>query len=211
MICRFVVRLACIALTFALTSAASAGVVWNETVNGDLSNAGSSPTFLGTLTAGSNQVFGLTGRPGPAPATPPERDYFFITVPSGLSLAKITLLPGNNMGSLGFIGIQAGSAITLPVDASSAAGLLGWWHYAPADIGKDILLSMSVPANGSSGFTLPLGAGNYAFWVQDTSTPADPSIPFNFGFDLTLVPEPGTMAMILLGLGGLGFSRRKRT
>jgi hypothetical protein len=65
---------------------------------------------------------------------------------------------------------------------------------------------MSVPANGSSGFTPPLGAGNYAFWVQDTSTLANPSIPFNFGFDLTLVPEPGTMAMILLGLGGLGFS-----
>ncbi|HKA41748.1 MAG TPA: PEP-CTERM sorting domain-containing protein [Burkholderiales bacterium] len=215
MFCRLVVRSAFIALALGLGSAASAGVIWNESVNGDLSNDGLSPTFVGTLTPGSNQVIGLTGRPGPAPATPPERDYFFVTVPLGLNLAAITLLPGQNMGGLGFIGLQAGSQITLPTNAATAVGLLGWWHYAPADVGHDILASMSALAMtpggmGATGFTAPLGPGNYAFWVQDTSTPPVPSIPFNFGFDLVVVPEPGTIAMMLLGLGGLGFSRRKR-
>src|SRR5215470_3038345 len=54
MFSRLVVRSAFIALALGLGSAASAGVIWNETVNGDLSNDGLSPTFVGTLTLGSN-------------------------------------------------------------------------------------------------------------------------------------------------------------
>jgi hypothetical protein len=219
MFCQFAARSAFIALMFGLASVASAGVLWDETVDGDLANTGATATFLGTLTFGSNQVIGLTGRPGPSPIAP-ERDYFYVTVPSGLNLARITLLPGDNMGALGFIGMEAGSTITLPPTATTAAGLLGWWHYSPADVGSDILLSMHdlalIPGpgagtgNGASGFTLPLGPGNYAFWVQDTSALADPANPFNFGFDLQAVPEPGTMALMLLGLGGLGFKVRKK-
>jgi hypothetical protein len=73
---------------------------------------------------------------------------------------------------------------------------------------------MSVPnlpglngvGTGNSGFSIPLGPGNYAFWIQDTSGGG----PFNYRLDLTAVPEPGTIAMMLLGLGGLGWSRRKK-
>ncbi len=72
---------------------------------------------------------------------------------------------------------------------------------------------MSIPnlvrngvGTGNSGFNIPLGPGNYAFWVQDTSGGG----PFNYRFDMTAVQEPGIIAMMLLGLAGLGWSRRKR-
>jgi hypothetical protein len=205
MFCRFFVRSAFIALALGLGSSASAGVLWDESVNLDLSGNGLAPTFIGTLAHGSNQVFGSTGNT----TGTPDRDYFFISVPVGLHLASITVLPGTTSGNLSFIGLQEGSQVTLPFTTTTAAGLLGWWHYSPADIGNDIFPSMSIPnllGRGSSGFTIPLGAGNYAFWVQDTSGGG----PFNYGFDLFAVPEPGTIAMMLLGLGGLGFSLRKR-
>ncbi len=130
-------------------------------------------------------------------------------MPVGLHLASIAVLPGTTSGNLSFIGLQEGSQVTLPTNTPTADGLLGWFHYSPAVIGQDILDDMSTPnrlGSGNSGFTIPLGAGNYAFWVQDTSGGG----PFNYGFDLTAVPEPGTIAMMLLALGGLGFSLRKR-
>jgi PEP-CTERM motif len=212
MFCRFVVRSAFIALALGLGSVASAGVIWNETGNGDLSGDHLAPTVVGTLTHGSNQIFGQTGNPGsPDSPTTPDRDYFVITVPVGLHLASITVLPGTTSGNVSFIGLQAGSQFTIPPvpNPSSAAGMLGWFHYSPAVIGQDILDDMSIPnrlMSGNSGFTIPLGPGNYAFWVQDTSGGG----PFNYGFDLLAVSEPGTIAMMLLGLGGLGFSLRKR-
>jgi hypothetical protein len=64
----------------------------------------------------------------------------------------------------------------------------------------DILPAMAIPAEGSSGFTAPLG-GQYSFWIQELSPGT-----FPFGFDLELVsavPEPGTFTMSLIGFATL--------
>jgi PEP-CTERM motif-containing protein len=191
----------CFVLVLGFAAQASASVVYNESVSGDLSGAGLAPTAIGALSLGSNQIFGLTGSTGGVT----DRDYFTITVPNGLELSAIIEGSGTQSGRLSFIGMEAGPQVTLPTNTTTAAGLLGWWHYSPADIGTNVLADMSVASMGSSGFTAPLGAGTYAFWVQDTSAGT-----FAYAFDLQVVPEPATYALMLLGLGACAVATRRR-
>jgi len=191
-----------ISLIYALAFASqvSATVVYNEGSSGDLSGSGLTPTSIGPLALGSNQILGTTGAVGGVT----DRDYFTILIPAGLHLSAIVEGPATQSGNLSFIGLQAGPQVTLPTNASTAAGLLGWWHYSPADIGTNVLADMSVPSRGSSGFSVPLGPGTYAFWVQDTSAGT-----FAYSFDLQVVPEPATYALILLGLGACLMATRR--
>jgi hypothetical protein len=104
--------------------------------------------------------------------------------------------------------MQAGTQVTLGTSPSSAAGLLGWWHYGPPDINTNILPEMAIPMNGSSGFSVPLGSGNYAFWVQELSPG-----PFNYGFDFTItpaaIPEPASYLTMFSALAVLGLALRR--
>jgi len=116
---------------------AQADIVYTESVSGDLSGSGLSPTPI-TVALGSNQVFGTTGRA----AGVIDLDYFRLTGPVGEVLTSITILPGTaGLGTLGdaFIGVQAGSQVTVLPTASNATGLLGWFHYDNSDVGKNIL------------------------------------------------------------------------
>jgi hypothetical protein len=175
-------------------------VIYNESVSGDLSNSGLTPTAL-TVAGGSNQVLGTTG----TGAAGVDRDYFTFTVPAGLQLASITLLPGTAVGgAFSFIGMEAGNQLTLATNVAVANGLLGWDHYSAAEINTNILATMAVPANGSSGFTPPLGAGSYAFWIQDFNAG-----PLAYGFDFNIaaaaaVPEPAASWIFLAGLAFVG-------
>ena len=186
-----------------LFATAHAGVIYNEAISGDLSGSGLTPTIL-TVALGSNQLLGTTGNTGVA-----DRDYFTFTVPGGAQLTGITVLPGTTSGNISFLGMQAGNQVTLPTNTPTAAGLLGWRHYSPADINTDILPLMAVPASGSSGFTVPLGSGSYAFWLQDTSPGT-----FTYGFDFAVAaPEPESYTTVVPALGALLFilGRRRRT
>ncbi len=181
-------------LVCGLLPQASYATDYDESVSGDFSNSGLSTTSIVSLTSGSNQIFGTTGRGTNAV----DRDYFTITVPVGLEIVSLTELPGTMVGrSLSFIGLEAGTQVTLPSNTATATGLLGWTHYGTGDINTDILPRMGIPSNGSSGFTPPLGPGDYSFWIQELSTGT-----FNYGFDIAVqaTPEPGSMA-ILFGLG----------
>ena len=198
-----------VTLTFGialLMNLAQGAVIYNETVSGDLSNSGLAPNVV-TVGLGSNQIFGTTG----SSAGTVDRDYFTFSVAPGLQLSAITILPGTTTGgalSTSFIGVQAGTQVTLATNASSAAGLLGWWHYGPADVNSNILPEMAIPANGSSGFSVPLGSGNYAFWVQELSASS-----FNYGFDFTItpaaIPEPASYITMFSALGVLGLVLRR--
>jgi hypothetical protein len=183
------------ALSVELLSAslASAGIIaYDESVSGDFSNSGLTPTVF-SVGLGSNQVYGTTGR-----STAVDRDYFSFTIPSGEWLTGITLLPGTQtIGASSFIGIEAGSQVTLPTNATTAAGLLGWDHYTNAQIGTNIL-----PVIGSSGlsatdFSGPLPAGTYSFWVQETGLGTSP-----YAFDFVIAtPEPKVWPVFFAAFG----------
>jgi hypothetical protein len=195
---RFLFCSALMSLSVGLGSSAFGGTLWNSAVDGPPSNSGLDPTALGPMTLGSNEIFGTVGT---SPTGVGEPNYFVVTVPTGFALGSITVLPGTEVGgSVSFIGMEAGPEVTVSPNASSAAGLLGWWHYGPSDINTNMLPLMSIPDDGSSGFTAPLGPGQYSIWIQELSTG-----PFPYGFDLGLVstasvPEPGTLTISLIGL-----------
>jgi len=199
-------RLSSLILIAAFTSTMQAAVVYDESVAGDLSNSGLSATFVG-FSGGSNQVLGTTGED----LGIVDRDYFTFTIPVGMQLDAILMLSGTTVGSsVAFIGLQAGTQVTLPPFPASATGLLGWHHYSTADVGQDILDDMSIPSAGSSGFSIPLPAGSYAIWLQELSSGC-----FSYGFDFMVsqaaVPEPSTAASLLCGVAAiLAFSKRSR-
>jgi hypothetical protein len=178
--------------------------VYDETVSGDLSNVGTAPTGL-TFEVGSNHVFGTSGQAGGVV----DRDYFTFTVLPDTVLDGILVLPGTTSiggGSLSFIAIAAGNQTAVVPTSGSAAGLLGWTHYGPGQIGTDILDDMNGTTAGASGFIAPLGPGDYTVWIQET---AAGTANFGFDFNLRSVPEPSTWAMILLGFGCVGAALRR--
>ena len=190
------------------TTAAQAVVVWDESVAGDLSNAGLAPTAL-ALSPGSNVVRGMTGRAVAGGTV--DRDYFSITVPSGNFLNAMTVLSGTSgvgPGAVSFAGLQAGPQVTVATSTTTAAGLMGYWLYGAPDVAKDLLPLMAVPSNGSSGFGVPLPAGVYSFWIQDTGVGEAV-----YGFDLSVsaVPAPPASLLMALGLASLaGWRCRQR-
>lgn len=177
---------------------------WDEAVDGDLSNSGLAPTAL-VFANGSNFVAGTTGRP--VTGAEVDRDYFTFTVPAGSVFTAINVLaPTAALGGGSFIGLQAGTQVTVPFSAPSADGLLGWTLYSADDIGGNLLPLMALPEAGSSGFDVPLGAGSYAVWIQETATG---TAVYNLDFTLTAVPEPATALLWAGGLLALAALRRR--
>jgi hypothetical protein len=211
MLWRFLVFSAVLSLPVGLGSSAFGGTLWNSMDNGPLSTSGLAPTALGPLTLGDNDVFATTGS---SAAGVIDQNFFVVTVPVGFALASITELPGTVVGgAASFIGVEAGSQVTVASNnPTTAAGLLGFTLYTEAEINTNILPLMATPNEGSSGFTPPLGPGQYSFWIQEGDTGT-----FPFGFDLGLVstasvPEPGTLTISLIGLAILSpvLLRRRR-
>jgi hypothetical protein len=156
---RTLISLACLAVF--CTSTLAAG--YSEKKKGDLSDNGLNPTTV-KLTLGNNFISGKYG----AKDGVIERDYFTIKIAPGQQLAGVWLEPETNVAfNVSFIGVQAGSQVTVPPTGGSPEDLLGWTHYSEDDIGTDILPAMG-EGNGAQGFVPPLGPGTYSFWVQET-------------------------------------------
>jgi hypothetical protein len=176
-------------------ASAAWATTWDESVNGDLSNNRMAPTTL-TLTAGGNTITGNFGAP--------DLDYVTLVVPAGYTLSAIVTGIHTGPGlSRSFIGVQAGTVMTVPPSAADATGLLGWTHFGGAD-GVNLLPAMSVPMFGSTGFTPPLPAGAYTFWINETLTGS--SFTFDFDFQVAQVPAqdvPIPGAAWLLGVAAI--------
>ena len=194
--------MACLGIAVALAGPAAAVPVYNES-SGDFSNNRAAPTLV-TFAPGQNDITGQTG----STAGVTDRDYFTFVVPFGFGLVSLTVLNSSlTAGNATFLGLQAGAQVTVDPANADASLLLGYELVSPADIGNDILPSMQTAA-GAAGFEVPLGAGQYSVWVQDSNVA--PSV-YALGFQINFVPEPGTALLTLLGLAGIGcFVRRSR-
>jgi hypothetical protein len=173
-------------------------MVWNESVNGDLSNNGLAPTQL-TFASGTNTVIGTVGDAGTG--TGIDRDYFSFVVPTGTVLTSIVLRNETSVsGSASFLGLEQGPQMTVTPSGGNIQDFLGYLHYDASLVGTDLL-----PTITSAG---KLSSGTYTVWVQETGG----QVPYGFDFNVTPVPLPGAALLLfggLLGLGTLRGSRRR--
>lgn len=180
----------------ALLSNASAAIIYNESSSPDLSGLFGSPTSL-SFGLGANTVIGDIGNNGNTGAvngagTSVDRDadFFTFTVPFGVILSSINIdshVPVPSGGG-SFFGYTSGTSFS---------------GQAFGDVdGFAIFNSTSGEVIDDFGSASGLSAGDYSFWIQETSTDAvDYSITFT---GTAAVPEPVHYATIL-GLCFLGF------
>jgi len=147
------VRGCALAALVTLTGTAGAAVLHEESVDGDLSNDQTKPTAL-VLASGSNDLIGTTG----ITLDGTDRDFATLVVPTGHRLDAMVLLAGTlPAGGVSFVALQQGSMLTTGATAPNPAVLLGWMHYATADIGNNLLPEIG-STFGSVGFSGPLPA-----------------------------------------------------
>ena len=184
-------------------ASATADLMWDEAIDGDLSSDYLNPTQLFTKGVNNHVIFTTIG--AAENGGDQDREYFTFEVAQGYELVSIVLdgFETSPETNLGFIGIAAGSVIPTPPGAPDPTQLLGYYLPGVSDVGSDILQAMG-QGGGSQGFSGPLGAGSYSFWAQETGPSTD---NWDLNFIVTEVPAPGALA--LLGLGGLAARRRR--
>lgn len=166
---------------------ASAGIIYDEGVSGDLSGSFAAPTLL-SLGVGANTVVGQMGPNGNTGAVGGnDADYFTFTLGSGETLDSITV------DTYAFSPTDPGVSFFGYVMSVAFAG------QGIGDIDGFVLF------NGASGDILDdiaagaLGAGDYAFWVQETS---QNTIDYQLTFNTSRTADvPAPAAPLLLGIG----------
>ena len=179
-----------------LAGSASADLMWDEAIDGDLSDNYLAPTSLFTKGVNNHVIFETS--------TGDDREFFTFTIASGFELSAIILdeFATEPESNLGFISINQGSVLPFDPDAPNVTQLLGYYLPGTDDVGNDILQLMG-QGGGSQGFSGPLAAGTYTFWAQETAPSVD---MWDLNFVVTEVPAPGALA--LLGLAGFAGKRR---
>ncbi len=181
-----------VTLAASIASAGSGG--WDEAINGDLSDDRFNPNAF-SLVPGSFLLSATT--------VDGDLDYLSITLPAGAMLDAIFVRAFDTPGDIMFIGVVPGPVMTLDPAAPDPGLLLGWTYFGdPAvPVGEDLLLPMSF---GGTGFTPPLGAGTYSFWINQINGPTN----FTLEFVVSGIPTPG--AASAMAIAGLAALRRRR-
>ena len=178
-------------------SSAQAGVMWDESIDGDLSGDYLNPTVL-TPTDVNNQVL--------FSSVSADREYFTLTIDAGQQLAAIIVDGWTSVDDVSFLAIGAGNVFPTPPTSPGPdpTVMMGYLHFGAPDLGLDILQAIGT-GPGSQGFSGPLGPGEYTFWAQETGPNAAAA---NLNFVIT--PEPSTALLLGGGLMGLATRRRRR-
>ena len=202
MFCRYRCHAICallIGIVSLVTASSRAAVLWDEAVNGDLSNDRLSPTAF-VLAPGTNSLVGGVEHG--------ELDYVSVKVLPGQEFVALVLASFVGNDSTAFIAIQSGTTFTAAPPFPNPNTMLGYAHFGPggtfgAQVGNDLFYAMS-KAGGAMGFSSPLASGDYSFWIQQTGEHTD------YQFDFIVVPEPASLFMAGCGIAGLLLLSRRR-
>lgn len=181
-------KLPVLALTVALSVSTGAAdvVVWNEAINGDISGDRLNPSSV-VLSLGVNTLI--------ASSVSGDREYIRMIVPAGFTLESVVHVSWDSEDPIAFMAVQQGATFTEPPTGTNVGNLLGWSHFGPGEgtVGLDILPRIGTGA-GAIGFTPPLAANTYTFWVQQTG-------PFmsTYRLDFVIAPAPASIATLLFG------------
>ncbi len=193
--------LATLALTMGLTACSSSSnnsnddnngngnntaTLHDESVNGDITDDPNNPLPL-QLADGDNTISGSV--------VSPDRDYITVNVPAGSQLSGIILDEYVSAGSQSFIGVQAGSVFTEPPTDTVVGNLLGFALFGTT-MARTNILPIIATGEGAQGFEGALPAGDYTFWIQETS---DNDVDYTFTMQLTPegedTGEPASLAL----------------
>ena len=161
-----------------------AAVIHDESVNGDLSGDRFNPTTY-SLSFGVNSLHATTSGT--------DLEYVTLIVPPGYQLASIVVVSYVSANGIAFIGVQSGTTFTEDPINPNVANLLGWAHFGTdfGSVGQDILDDMGM-GFGAIGFTPPLPAGPYTYWIQQFDF--DPTT-YQLDFSVALAPNaPGDLS-----------------
>lgn len=150
-----------------------ADVVYDEAESGDLSDDALAPTVIGAVSDAVLEVRGAV-QSGSAGDT---RDYFTISVPDGATLEAMRLVTyvDGTTGSdanTGYAMIGEGTESVVPSSSTSSSFLGGSRlsrFYFP-DQSVNMLEGFASASQGGTGFSLPLGPGDYTINVQQTGS-----------------------------------------
>lgn len=175
-----------------LAAPAWSDVVWDEAINGDLSNDRFNPTPF-TLAAGTSSLIATSGQDQDTGEM--DREFFSLTIPAGLVLSEVRLAAYESEDPIAFIGVVTGPVMSIDPDNPVIGDLYGWSLFGPAvlPVGSDYLPRIG-SGGGAIGFTPPLTAGVYSWWSQQLAPTA------TYQWDFVVTPEPGTCGLLLVGL-----------
>ena len=136
-------------------------VRFDEAVEGDISDDPANPVSI-PLTVRDTFVDGTV--------TAGDIDYVTVNVPEGHVLAALGLPFYESGNERSFIAVQEGTVFTEPTNPADidVANLLGYALFGDATVGGDNLQLIGA-GEGAQGFTGPLPAGDYTFWIQETA------------------------------------------
>jgi hypothetical protein len=179
----FAIALLCIAIAVPATAA----IVHDEGVNGDLSSNEAAPTSL-VFPNGTSTVIGSMN------GNPLDRDYLTFTIGPNQILAHLNLiaLAPNNIA---FASFNAGATSYIPSAATNALFLSGI-HIDGQDVGDDLMPYFDTRNVTTNSLPSPsLGPGTYSFLIQQTS-PVLQSYRLDFVIDATIATEPSTWGKV---------------
>lgn len=178
---------ACLLAACLTTTALGQGtVLWDESVNGLLSQNYHFPTQLVPVEAGTNSVFATTSVEPVGGNWSVHPDFFILKVPSNLSVKEVTLQidKSNVWAWLGDATFSTQMAFT---GNSSSGDLFSQWQLAAL---------------------LP---GDYGVYLSNNDLQPFTSIAhYRLDFVVQTVPEPGAWTLLLLGAAGWFLQIRRR-
>lgn len=179
-------------VTLCCAGASRAQIAWDEIGQGDLSSLYSEPTPV-AVSPGDNFIYANMGEG----ATGIDRDFFTITVPAGHALSSIWIDFYFGDDPIGFFGMVIGPAFAIEPEKATPDDVDGYVLFGTAGLnvpGTDVLPRMPL-IHEPPRFTVPLGPGQYSFWVQQLDGLADYGL--NFVID---VPGPGVFGLFGVAL-----------